>query len=184
FFLPQKGGEPLLWQHLFWFFGHPEVYVIFLPGLGAVLEILPVLTRKPIFGYKTILWSLGVAIALSYIVWAHHMFVSGMNPKLGMPFSITTILISVPFAIIIFCMFATLRRGSIRLEPPMLWALCFLATFLIGGLTGIFLGSSASDIYLHGTYFVVAHFHYTLFPSVFFGGFAAVTYWYPKMFGR
>ncbi len=184
FYLPQKGGEPLLWQHLFWFFGHPEVYVVFLPGLAAVLEIIPVFSRKPIFGYRTMVWSMAVALALSYVVWAHHMFISGMDPRLAMPFSITTILISVPFAIIIFCMLASLRGGSIRLATPMLWAVGFLVTFLIGGLTGIFLGSAASNIYFHGTYFVVAHFHYTFFPAVFFGGFAAIHFWFPKMFGR
>ena len=184
FFLPAKGGEPMLWEHLFWFFGHPEVYVLFFPALGMGLDIMATFTRKPIFGYKLILWSTVSAILLSFIVWAHHMFLSGLNPILATPFSITTILISIPFAIIIFCMLATLRHGSIRLEVPMLWMLGFLATFLVGGLTGIFLGSASVDIYLHGTYFVVAHFHYTLFPSVFFGGFSAVYYWFPKMYGR
>ena len=184
FFLPAKGGEPMLWEHLFWFFGHPEVYVLFFPALGMGLDILSTFTRKPIFGYKLILGSTIAAIVLSFIVWAHHMFMSGLNPALATPFSISTILISIPFAIIIFCMLATLRHGSIRLELPMLWMLGFLSTFLIGGLTGIFLGSATADIYLHGTYFVVAHFHYTLFPSVFFGGFSAVYYWFPKMYGR
>ncbi len=184
FYLPAKGGEPLLWQHLFWFFGHPEVYVIFVPAFGMVFEILPVFSRKAIYGYKLILASLAVSVALAYVVWAHHMFISGMNPKLAMPFSVLTILISVPFSIIFFLAFATLKGGKIKLEVPMLWALGFIATFLIGGLTGIFLGSAASDIYFHDTYFIVAHFHYTLFPATFFGGFAAVTYWFPKMFGR
>jgi len=184
FFLPAKGGEPMLWEHLFWFFGHPEVYVLFFPALGMGLDIMATFTRKPIFGYKLILGSTIAAILLSFIVWAHHMFMSGLNPALATPFSITTILISIPFALIIFCMFATLRHGSIRLELPMLWMLGFLTTFLVGGLTGIFLGSAAADIYLHGTYFVVAHFHYTFFPSVFFGGFSAVYYWFPKMYGR
>lgn len=184
FFLPAKGGEPMLWEHLFWFFGHPEVYVLFFPTLGMSLDILAVFTRKPVFGYKLILGSTGAAVALSFVVWAHHMFQSGLNPALATPFSITTIVISVPFALIIFSMYAMLRHSAMRLEMPLLWVLGFLATFLIGGLTGIFLGSAAADIYLHGTYFVVAHFHYTLFPSVFFGGFAAVYYWFPKMFGR
>jgi cytochrome c oxidase subunit 1 len=184
FYLPERGGEPLLWQHLFWFFGHPEVYVVLLPALGAVLEILPVFTRRPVFGYRTILVCLGVATVLSYLVWAHHMFVSGMNFKLAMPFSLLTILISVPFSAIYFCMFASLRKSAIRFEVPMLWALGFLSTFLIGGLTGIFLGAASSDIFFQNTYFVVAHFHYTLFPSTFFGGFAAITFWFPKMFGR
>jgi cytochrome c oxidase subunit 1 len=184
FFLPDRGGEPLLWQHLFWFFGHPEVYVILLPGLGAVLEVLPVFARKPVFGYRLIVWGTIAAGALSFIVWAHHMFVSGMDPRLAMPFSITTILISVPFALIVFALIATLWRGSIGFETPMLWALGFVAMFTTGGLTGIFLGSAPSDIYMNETYFVVAHFHYTLFSAVFFGGFAAIYYWYPKMFGR
>jgi len=184
FFLPGGGGEPLLWQHLFWFFGHPEVYVILLPGLGAVLEVLPVFARKPVFGYRLIVWGTIAAGALSFIVWAHHMFVSGMDPRLAMPFSVTTILISVPFALIVFALIATLWRGSIAFETPMLWALGFVAMFTTGGLTGIFLGSAPSDIYMNETYFVVAHFHYTLFSAVFFGGFAAIYYWYPKMFGR
>ncbi len=184
FFLPAKGGEPLLWQHLFWFFGHPEVYVILFPALGAISEILPVFTRKPIVGYRTIVYCTLSALILSYVVWAHHMFVSGINPALATPFSLATILISVPFAIIMLCMLASLWGGSIRYKTPMIWALGFLGTFLVGGLTGIFLGAASVDIFLHGTYFVVAHFHYTMFPSVFIGGFAAVYYWYPKMFGR
>jgi cytochrome c oxidase subunit 1 len=184
FFLADRGGEPLLWQHLFWFFGHPEVYVVLLPPLGATLEVLSVFSRKPIFGYRWIIGATLVAGALSFIVWAHHMFVSGMNPRLAMPFSITTILISVPFALIVFAMIATLYRGSIRFETPMLWALGFVAMFTVGGLTGIFNGSAPADIYIANTYFVVAHFHYTLFAAVFFGGFAGLYFWYPKMFGR
>jgi cytochrome c oxidase subunit 1 len=184
FFLPERGGDPLLWQHLFWFFGHPEVYVVLLPGFGIILEILPVFARKPIFGYRAIVWSTIAAGALSFIVWAHHMYVSGIDARLAMPFSITTIIISVPFAIMIFSMIATLWRGSIALGVPMLFALGALATFLIGGVTGIFLGSAAVDIYMHDTYFVVAHFHYTLFPSVLLGGFAGLYYWWPKMTGR
>jgi cytochrome c oxidase subunit 1 len=184
FFVPERGGDPLLWQHLFWFFGHPEVYVILLPGVGAVLEILPVFSRKPIFAYRTIVYSTIVAGALSFIVWAHHMFVSGMDFRLAMPFSITTILISVPFAIIIFAMIATLWQGSLSFPTPMLFAVGTLSVFLIGGLTGIFNGSAPVDIYIHDTYFVVAHFHYTLFPATLFGGFAGIYFWFPKMFGR
>jgi cytochrome c oxidase subunit 1 len=184
FFAPELGGDPLLWQHLFWFFGHPEVYVVLLPALGFVLEVLPVFSRKPIFGYRWIIGATVVAGALSFIVWAHHMFISGMDPRLAMPFSVTTILISVPFAWVIFAMIATLWRGSIRFDVPMLWALGFLTMFIVGGLTGIFNGSAPADIYINNTYFVVAHFHYTLFSAVFFGGFAGVYYWYPKMFGR
>jgi cytochrome c oxidase subunit I len=184
FFLPDRGGDPLLWQHLFWFFGHPEVYVILLPGVGAVLEILPVFARKPIFGYRTIIYSTIIAGVLSFVVWAHHMFVSGIDPRLATPFSITTILISVPFAVMVFAMIVTLWGGSLTFPTPMLFALGFLVTFLVGGVTGIFNGSAAVDIYIHGTYFVVAHFHYTLFPTIFFGGFAGIYFWYPKMFGR
>jgi cytochrome c oxidase subunit I len=184
FFLPERGGDALLWQHLFWFFGHPEVYVVLLPGFGMLLEIFPVFTRKPIFAYRAIIYATIATGVLSFLVWAHHMFVSGIDPRLAMPFSITTILISVPFAIMIFSMVASLWGGSITFATPMLFALGFLATFLIGGVTGIFLGSATVDIYLHGTYFVVAHFHYTLFPSVFLGGFAGLYFWYPKMFGR
>ncbi len=184
FFLPARGGDPLLWQHLFWFFGHPEVYVILLPGLGMILEVLPVFARKPIFGYRAIVYSTIAAGALSFIVWAHHMFVSGMDARLATPFSITTILISVPFAIMIFAMVATLWGGALTFPTPMLFAVGALATFLLGGVTGIFLGSAAVNIFMHGTYFVVAHFHYTLFSSALLGGFAGLYFWYPKMFGR
>jgi cytochrome c oxidase subunit 1 len=184
FFVAQRGGDPLLWQHLFWFFGHPEVYVILLPGVGAILEILPVFSRKPIFGYRPMVYSTIIAGALSFIVWAHHMFISGMNFKLVMPFSITTILISVPFTLIVLAMIATIWRGSLRFPTPMLFALGTLAVFIVGGLTGIFLGSAPADIFLHDTAFVVAHFHYTLFSAAIFGGFAGLYYWFPKMFGR
>jgi cytochrome c oxidase subunit 1 len=184
FFNPAKGGDPLLWQHLFWFFGHPEVYVVALPGFAIMQEILPVFSRKPIFGYRTIVYSTIVAGVLSLVVWAHHMFVSGMDPRLATPFSIMTIVISIPFAIMVFAMIATLWRGSITFETPMLFTLGALSSFLIGGVTGIFLGSQAADIYLHDSYFVVAHFHYTLFPVTFLGGFAGIYYWYPKMFGK
>ena len=184
FYNPARGGDPLLWQHLFWFFGHPEVYVIALPGFGIMQEILPVFSRKPMFGYRTIVYSTIIAGFLSLVVWAHHMFVSGMDPRLATPFSIMTILISIPFAIMVLAMIATLWRGSITFETPMLFVLGALSSFLIGGVTGIFLGSETADIYLHDSYFVVAHFHYTLFPIVFMGGFAGIYYWYPKMFGR
>jgi cytochrome c oxidase subunit 1 len=184
FFIPSGGGEPLLWQHLFWFFGHPEVYVVMLPGMAMALEILPVFCRKPIFGYRIIIYATIVAGLLSFIVWAHHMYLSGMDPRLAMPFSITTILISVPFALMVFAMIATLWGGSIAFPTPMLFALGTLAVFLVGGLSGIFNGSAPADIYIHDTYFVVAHFHYTLISATFFGGFAGIYFWFPKMFGR
>ena len=184
FFIPTGGGEPLLWQHLFWFFGHPEVYVVMLPGMAVMLEILPVFCRKPLFGYRLIIWSTIAAGALSFIVWAHHMYLSGMDPRLAMPFSITTIIISVPFALMMFATIATLWGGSISFPSPMLFALGTLGVFLVGGLSGIFNGSAPADIYIHDTYFVVAHFHYTLISATFFGGFAAIYYWFPKLFGR
>lgn len=184
FFVPAQGGDPLLWQHLFWFFGHPEVYVLLLPSLGIICEVVTCFARKPIFGYRMIIYSVFAAGILSFFVWAHHQFVSGLNPTLAVGFSITTILISVPFAVIVFSYLATLWGGSIEFKPPMLFALGMLGEFLIGGVTGIHLGTTATDIYLHDTYFVVAHFHYTMFPVVFFGMFAGIYYWYPKMFGK
>jgi cytochrome c oxidase subunit 1 len=184
FYIPSGGGEPLLWQHLFWFFGHPEVYVVMIPGMAMALEIFPVFCRKPIFGYRLIIWSIAAAGALSFVVWAHHMYQSGMDPRLAMPFSITTIIISVPFALIMFAMIATLWGGSISFPTPMLFALGTLLVFLVGGLTGIFNGSAPADIYIHDTYFVVAHFHYTLISATFFGGFAGIYFWFPKMTGR
>jgi len=184
FFLPDRGADPLLWQHLFWFFGHPEVYVVAVPGLGIVMEILPVFSRKPIFGYRLIVWSIIAAGILSFMVWAHHMFVSGMDPTLAAPFSVTTIAISIPFAVMLFAMIATLWRSQITFSTAMLFALGALANFLLGGVTGIPLGTDASDIYLHDTYFVIAHFHNTLVPTAVIAGFGGIYYWFPKMFGR
>lgn len=184
FYNPNMGGDPLLFQHLFWFFGHPEVYVILLPGLGIVAEVIAIFSRKALFGYRPMIYATIIAGVLSFVVWAHHQFISGIDPRLAAPFSITTILISVPFAFLIFSMIATLWRGSIQFTTSMLFAIAFLATFLLGGVTGIFNGSTAADIYMHDTYFVVAHFHYTLFPTVFLAGFAGIYCWYPKMFGR
>ena len=184
FFVPSGGGDPLLWQHLFWFFGHPEVYVVMLPAVGFVAEVLPVFSRKPLFGYRWIIYSTITAGILSFMVWAHHMFLSGMDPRLAMPFSLTTILISVPFAILVFAMIATLWGGSIQFATPMLYALGFVAMFIVGGLTGIFNGSAPANIQVHATYFVVGHFHYTLLSGIFFGGFTGIYFWFPKMFGR
>lgn len=184
FFNPAAGGDPVLFQHLFWFFGHPEVYVLFLPALGFAAEILTTFSRKPLFGYRAIIYATMVAGLLSFVVWAHHQFIAGIDPRMASVFSVTTILISIPFAVTIFSYFATLWRGDFRFKPPMLFAVGFLAEFLIGGVTGIYLGSSAFDIYAHDTYFVVAHFHYTLIPVVIFCGFAAIYFWYPKFTGR
>jgi cytochrome c oxidase subunit 1 len=184
FFDPRAGGDPLLWQHLFWFFGHPEVYVVLLPALGITAEVMAVFARKKLFAYKIILYSVFATGVLSFVVWAHHQFVAGIDPRMAHVFTVTTLLISIPIAEVTFAYIATLYGGSIEFRTPMLWALSFVAEFLIGGVTGIFLGASATDIYLHDSYFVVAHFHYTFFPIAVIGFFAGFTYWFPKMFGR
>ncbi|MBW2665837.1 MAG: cbb3-type cytochrome c oxidase subunit I [Deltaproteobacteria bacterium] len=184
FYDPDGAGDPLLWQHLFWFFGHPEVYVVLLPALGIVAEVITTFSRKKLFAYRTVLYTTFGTGVLSFTVWAHHQFVAGIDPRMANIFTVTTLLISVPIAELCFVYIATLFGGSIRLTTPMLWALAFIAEFLIGGVTGIFLGASGSDIYLHDTYFVLAHFHYTFYPIAIIGTFAGITYWYPKMFGR
>ncbi len=184
FFDPDRGGDPVLWQHLFWFFGHPEVYVVLLPPLGFVAEIITTFSRKRLFAYKTVLYTTIGTGVLSFFVWAHHQFIAGVDPRMSNVFSVTTVLISIPIAELCFVYIATLYAGSISFRVPMLWALAFIAEFLVGGVTGIFLGASGADIYFHDTYFVVAHFHYTFFPIAIIGTFAGVTYWYPKMFGR
>jgi cytochrome c oxidase subunit I len=184
FFDPAKGGDPVLWQHLFWFFGHPEVYVVLLPAMGIVAEIITVFSRKKLFAYKTVLYTAIGTGVLSFFVWAHHQFIAGIDPRMANVFSVTTLLISIPVAEMVFVYIGTLYGGSIRLTTPMLWALAFIAEFLLGGVTGIFLGASGADIYFHDTYFVIAHFHYTFFPIAFIGSFAAITYWFPKMFGK
>lgn len=184
FFNPAAGGDPVLWQHLFWFFGHPEVYVVLLPAMGIVAEIMTVFSRKKLFGYKTILYTAVATGVLSFFVWAHHQFISGIDPRMANVFTVTTVLISVPIAEMCFVYIATLYGGSITFSTPMLFALAFLAEFLVGGVTGIFLGASGADIYFHDTYFVLAHFHYTFFPIAIVATYAAIYYWYPKMFGR
>jgi cytochrome c oxidase subunit 1 len=184
FYDPTRGGDPLLFQHLFWFFGHPEVYVLLLPALGIVAEVLCASSRKALFGYRMIIWATIAAGLLSFVVWAHHQFIAGIDPRLAAPFSLTTILISVPFSITIFAFIATLWRGSIQLHPGMGFAIGMLAEFLVGGVTGIVNGSAAADIYVHDSYFVVAHFHYTLFPIVILAPFAGLYFWFPKLFGR
>ncbi len=178
------GGDPLLWQHLFWFFGHPEVYVVLLPAMGIVAEIMAVMARKKLFGYKTILYSVIATGILSFVVWAHHQFIAGIDPRMANLFTVTTLLISVPIAELCFVYIATLYGGSITFNTPMLWAISFLVEFLIGGVTGIFLGASGADIYFHDTYFVVAHFHYTFVPIAIIGFFAGITFWFPKIFGK
>ncbi|HZY31859.1 MAG TPA: cbb3-type cytochrome c oxidase subunit I [Candidatus Methylomirabilis sp.] len=184
FFLPEGGGEPLLWQHLFWFFGHPEVYILILPAMGIASDILSVFSRKPIFGYRAMAFSMiGIAF-LSWIVWGHHMFQSGMSPTLGFSFMVTTMVIAVPSAIKTFNWLGTIWGGSIRFTTPMLNALAFVSMFVIGGLSGIFMASTPVDIFIHDTYFIVAHIHYVVFGGSVFGLFAAIYYWFPKMFGR
>ena len=183
FFLPGGGGEPILWQHLFWFFGHPEVYVLVLPAMGVTSDILATFSRKPIFGYKAMAFSMVSLAFLSWIVWGHHMFVSGMNPVLGTAFMLTTMVIAVPSAIKTFNWLGTLWGGNIRFASPMLFALGFVSNFVIGGLSGIYMASTPVDIFMHDTYFIVAHFHYVV-AGIIFGMFAALYYWFPKIFGR
>jgi cytochrome c oxidase subunit I len=184
FFLPAGGGEPLLWQHLFWFFGHPEVYIMILPAMGISSEIISVFSRKPIFGYRAMAYAMIAIAFLSWVVWGHHMFQSGMDPALGSSFMITTMIIGVPSAIKTFNWLGTLYKGNIHYTVAMMNALAFVAMFVIGGLSGIWMASTPVDMYIHDTYFIVAHIHYVLFGGSLFGIFAGITYWYPKMFGR
>ena len=183
FFLPEGGGQPLLWQHMFWFFGHPEVYILVLPAMGVTSDLLSTFSRKPIFGYHAMAFSMIAIAFLSWVVWGHHMFISGMNPLLGTAFMMTTMVIAVPSAIKVFNWLGTLWGGSIRLTSPMLFALGFVSNFLIGGLSGIFMASTPVDIFIHDTYYIVAHFHYVV-AGIIFALFASVYYWFPKMFGR
>ncbi|HEX9454839.1 MAG TPA: cbb3-type cytochrome c oxidase subunit I [Candidatus Binatia bacterium] len=183
FFLPEGGGEPLLWQHMFWFFGHPEVYILVLPAMGVTSDLLSTFSRKPVFGYHAMAFSMIAIAFLSWVVWGHHMFISGMNPLLGTAFMMTTMVIAIPSAIKVFNWLGTLWGGTIRLTVPMLFALGFVSNFLIGGLSGIFMASTPVDIFIHDTYFIVAHFHYVV-AGIVFALFAAVYYWFPKMFGR
>jgi cytochrome c oxidase subunit 1 len=182
--LENHGGSPLLYQHLFWFLGHPEVYIVLLPALGLSSEIISTNSRKPIFGYRAMIGSILAIGFLSFIVWGHHMFVTGMNPFLGSVFVFTTLLIAIPSAVKVFNYITTLWRGSLVLTPAMLFAIGLVSTFITGGVTGIILADSALDIAVHDTYFVVAHFHVVMGMSAVFGMFAGVYHWFPKMYGK
>jgi cytochrome c oxidase subunit 1 len=182
--LHNTGGSPILFEHLFWFLGHPEVYIILLPALGIVSEVISVNSRKPIFGYKAMVGALILIAFLSFVVWGHHMFITGMDPFLGSVFTFTTLLIAIPSAVKVFNYLATLWRANIRFTPAMLFAIGFVSTFITGGLTGIILGDSALDINVHDTYFVVGHFHIVMGLSAIYGMLAGVYHWFPKMYGR
>ena len=178
------GGSPLLWQLLFWFLGLPEVYVLILPAMGVVAEIIACNTRKPLWGYKSLVYSVLAVGFLSFIVWAHHMYLTGMGTKISTFFQTTTMIISIPSVIILTCLFMSLWGGSIRFNTPMLFSLAFLPMFGIGGLTGLPLGFNFSDLHLHDSYYVIAHFHYVVAPGTIFALFAGIYFWYPKMTGR
>ena len=182
--LHYQGGSPVLYEHLFWFLGHPEVYIVLLPALGITSEIIATNSRKPIFGYRAMVVSIIAIAFLSTIVWGHHMFISGMNPFLGSVFTFTTLLIAIPSAVKAFNYITTLWKGNLQLNPAMLFSIGLVSTFISGGLTGIILGDSTLDINVHDTYFVVAHFHLVMGISALYGLFAGVYHWFPKMFGR
>src|SRR5206468_7605567 len=178
------GGSPLLFQHLFWFFGHPEVYIVALPAFGLVSDLISTHARRNIFGYRMMVWAIVGIGALSFVVWAHHMYVSGMNPYFGFFFATSTLIIAVPTAIKVYNWVLTLWRGDIHLTVPMLFALAFVCTFVIGGLTGLFLGNVSVDIPLSGTYFVVAHFHMVMGVAPLLVVFGGIYHWFPKITGR
>jgi cytochrome c oxidase subunit 1 len=182
--LDAVGGSPILYQHLFWFLGHPEVYIVLLPALGITSEIIATNSRKPIFGYRAMIGSILAIGFLSFIVWGHHMFITGMNPFLGGVFVFTTLLIAIPSAVKVFNYITTIWKGNLVYTPAMLFSVGLVSTFITGGLTGIILADSALDIAVHDTYFVVAHFHIVMGMSAIFGMFAGIYHWFPKMYGR
>ena len=183
-FDPTKGGDPLMYQHLFWIYSHPAVYIMILPGMGVISDIIPVFARKPIFGYKMIAFSSLAIAGAGSLVWGHHMFTSGMSDTAVLVFSFLTFVVAIPSAIKVFNWVSTLYKGSISLEAPMLFSLSFILLFSIGGLTGLILGAAATDIHVHDTQFVVGHFHYVIFGGAGFAFFAAMHYWLPKFYGR
>lgn len=183
-FDPAKGGDPLLYQHLFWIYSHPAVYIMILPAMGAISEILPTFARRPIFGYKAIAFSSMSIAGVGSLVWAHHMFTSGMSEFANMLFSLLTMIVAVPSAIKVFNWTSTLYKGAIEIEPPLVYALTFIFLFCIGGLTGVMQGALAINVHIHDTYFIVGHFHYVMFGGTGFAFFSALLYWFPKMFGR
>jgi len=183
-FDPALGGDPILYQHLFWIYSHPAVYIMILPAMGAITEIIPVYARKTVFGYKAIAFSSLAIALLGYLVWAHHMFTSGMSDTARMVFSLLTFLVAVPSAIKVFNWIGTLYKGSIETEPAFLFALSFIFLFSIGGLTGLMQGALSINLHVHDTYFIVGHFHYVMFGGTAFAFFGALHHWFPKMFGR
>jgi cytochrome c oxidase subunit 1 len=178
------GGHPLLWQHVFWFYSHPAVYILILPGMGIASEILATFSRKPIFGYKAMVVAMASIMGLGFIVWGHHMFLSGMSPAMGMGFMVTTMLIAMPSGLKVFNWLGTLWRADLRLTSPMWAGLAFVSMFIIGGLSGIFMAATPVDIYMHDTYYIVAHFHYVVFGGSMFAVFGGLYFWFPKLFGR
>jgi cytochrome c oxidase subunit 1 len=184
FFNPAEGGNSVLYQHVFWFFGHPEVYIMILPAMGIVSEVIPVFARKPIFGYAAIAFSTAGIAFFSMLVWAHHMFAVGMPNALNAFFMLTSLAVAVPTGVKILNWLATLWRGNLSFDPPMLWVIGFIAVFTIGGLSGIFLAAFPFDWFVTDSYFVVAHLHYVLFGGSMFAIFGGLYYWWPKMFGR